>query len=128
MAWVGVPAWDVGHDWMLTSASVMALASFGLVLVAVRIFAMFAQLETQLLHTSHGCACSHGAWWPPPVPRTPLSFRRRHRGCLVHDVRRLRLVVAHVGVGLVDAQRAARERRAVLSEEGGVGGGVGSEG
>ena len=28
---------------MLTSASVMALASFGLVLVAVRIFAMFAQ-------------------------------------------------------------------------------------
>ena len=60
--------------------------------------------------------------------RTPLSFRRRHRGCLVHDVRRLRLVVAHVGVGLVDAQRAARERRAVLSEEGGVGGGVGSEG
>ena len=43
MAWVGVPAWDVGHDWMLTSASVMALASFGLVLVAVRIFALFAQ-------------------------------------------------------------------------------------
>ena len=43
MACVGVAAWDVGHDWMLTSASVMALASFGLVLVAVRIFAMFAQ-------------------------------------------------------------------------------------
>ena len=39
MAWFGVAAWawawDVGHDWMLTSASVMALASFGLVLVAV---------------------------------------------------------------------------------------------
>ena len=35
--------WHMGHDWMLTSASVMALASFGLVLVAVRIFAMFAQ-------------------------------------------------------------------------------------
>ena len=32
-----------GHDWMLTSASVMAIASFGLALVAVRIFAMFAQ-------------------------------------------------------------------------------------
>ena len=30
-------AWDVGHDWMLTSASVMALASFGLVLVADKI-------------------------------------------------------------------------------------------
>ena len=43
VAWFGVAAWDVGHDWMLTSASVMALASFGLVLVAVRIFAMFAQ-------------------------------------------------------------------------------------
>jgi len=25
VAWVGVAAWDVGHDWMLTSASVMAL-------------------------------------------------------------------------------------------------------
>ena len=30
VAWFGVAAWDVGHDWMLTSASVMALASFGL--------------------------------------------------------------------------------------------------
>ena len=39
----GVAAGDVGHDWFLASASVMALASFGLVLVAVRIFAMFAQ-------------------------------------------------------------------------------------
>ena len=43
VAWFGVAAWDVGHDWMLTSASVMALASFGLVLVAVRIFALFAE-------------------------------------------------------------------------------------
>ena len=30
VACVGVAAWDVGHDWMLASASVMALASFGL--------------------------------------------------------------------------------------------------
>ena len=43
MAWVGVAAWDVGLDWMLTSAFVLALAWFGLVLVAVRIFALFAQ-------------------------------------------------------------------------------------
>ena len=37
VAWVGVAAWDVGLDWMLTSAFVLALAWFGLVLVAVRI-------------------------------------------------------------------------------------------
>jgi hypothetical protein len=30
VACVGVAAWDVGHDWFLASASVMALASFGL--------------------------------------------------------------------------------------------------
>ena len=40
------------------------------------------------------------------------------RGCLVHLLHRLRLVVAHVDVGLVDAQRAARERLAELSGEG----------
>ena len=34
-----------------------------------------------------------------------------------HDGRRLRLVVAHVYVGIVDVQRAARERRAELSGE-----------
>jgi len=38
----------MGHDWMLTSASVMAIASFGLALVAVRIFAMFAQWCSRL--------------------------------------------------------------------------------
>ena len=32
--------------------------------------------------------------------------RRRQAECLIHDERRLRLVVAHVDVGLVDAQRA----------------------
>ena len=38
VAWVGVAAWDVGLDWMLTSAFVLALAWFGLVLlVAVRL-------------------------------------------------------------------------------------------
>ena len=37
---------------------------------------------------------------------------------LVHGGRRLRLVVVHVDVGLVDAQRAARERLAELSGEG----------
>ena len=48
-------------------------------------------------------------------------YRHRGRGCLgslVHDDHRLRLVVAHVDVGLVDAQRAAREGRAELSGEG----------
>ena len=41
-------------------------------------------------------------------------FRRRHRGYLVHDGRRLRvrrLVVAHVDAGLVDAHAACRTRR-----------------
>ena len=56
------------------------------------------------------------------------SWKRRRQAekCLIHDLHRLRLVVAHVDVGLVDAQRAAREGRAELSEEG-VGGEVGSE-
>ena len=56
------------------------------------------------------------------------SWKRRRQAewCLIHDEHRLRFVVAHVDVGLVDAQRAARERRAELSEEG-VGGEVGSE-
>ena len=40
------------------------------------------------------------------------------RGCLVHHVHWLRLVVAHVDGGLVDAQRATRERLAELSGEG----------
>ena len=39
-------------------------------------------------------------------------------GGLVHDGHRLRLVVAHVDVWLVDAQRAAREGLAELSGEG----------
>ena len=52
--------------------------------------------------------------------------RKQAEKCLIHDLHRLRLVVAHVDVGLVDAQRAAREGRAELSEEG-VGGEVGSE-
>ena len=43
------------------------------------------------------------------------------RGCLVHHVHRLRLVVAHVDVGLVDAQRAARDSLAELSGEGAKG-------
>ena len=57
-------------------------------------------------------------WWK--------NWNQAEAGPLVHGGRRLRLVVAHVDVGLVDAQRAARERRAELSEEG-VGGEVGSE-
>ena len=28
VAWVGVAAWDVGHDWMLTSASVYLKSQF----------------------------------------------------------------------------------------------------
>ena len=37
VAWVGVAAWDVGHDWMLALQVHSAMASFGLVSVPVRI-------------------------------------------------------------------------------------------
>ena len=55
--------------------------------------------------------------------RCPIWNRLLEKGalagwCLVHDGRRLWLVVAHVHIGIVDAQRAARERRAELSGEG----------
>ena len=51
VAWVGVAAWDVGLDWMLTCAFVLALAWFGLVLVAVRIVALFgARVRAQARH------------------------------------------------------------------------------
>ena len=46
MACVGVAALDVGHDWMLASASVMALASFGLLVLP------------QLLYGSSRCLLS----------------------------------------------------------------------